>query len=255
MNAINFLVGALVATILASGQLMVEEVRTAITLFQIITTADFWKGMGDAIMGIAEGFIAFLLNGIGDLLDKMRNIPQIGHALGKGADSLHKTAEKMQERSSKNMSKAGDLLTPAWNKATDQIKSSAANIGGAISQGMTIGHVFDTSDAQKSMDTSIGKVFDAEAKQQADADKFNKDHKPGQQAPTEDLTEQKVRWGPAFIGTLMKIGGGGRSVGGAQDPILRENQKHTTLLQTIARNTALKTGGLVTASVQGASFL
>ena len=68
-NAVNFLAGALMAVAQALWQALVESIKNAITLFQIVTTADFWIGMGKAIMGIAQGFIAFLLDGIAKLLD------------------------------------------------------------------------------------------------------------------------------------------------------------------------------------------
>jgi len=228
----------------------VEEIKAAITLFQIVTTADFWIGMGDAIMGIAEGFIAFLLEGIATLLEKMKAIPLIGDKIGKGAESVRAAAQTVRDKGEANRSKGADLLAPAIDKATGQLKTSVAAIGSAFMSGFNNApKPFDTTNAQESMDKSIDAVNKQMEKQQADADKFNKEKKPGQQAPTTELNEAPIRksW-PAFAQTLMKIGGGGTSVGGGgtQDPILRENQKHTSLLQTIARNTALKTGALTT---------
>ena len=67
----------LLAVAQALWQALVEAVKNAITLFQIVTTADFWIGMGKAIMGIAQSFIAFLLDGVAKLLDWLsgRNRP------------------------------------------------------------------------------------------------------------------------------------------------------------------------------------
>ncbi len=67
-NALNFPAGTLMAVAQALWQALVEAVKDAITLFQIVTTADFWIGMGKAIMGIAQSYIAFLLGGIAKLL-------------------------------------------------------------------------------------------------------------------------------------------------------------------------------------------
>ena len=47
-NAVNFLAGTLMAVAQALWQALVEAVKNAITLFQIVTTADFWIGMGKA---------------------------------------------------------------------------------------------------------------------------------------------------------------------------------------------------------------
>jgi len=63
--------------------------------------------------------------------------------------------------------------------------------------------------------------------------KYQQEHKPGQGAPTEDMTEASRRkLGAAFAQTLFKIGGGGVSVGGggAVDPVLQENRRQTSLL-------------------------
>ena len=65
--------------------------------------------------------------------------------------------------------------------------------------------------------------------------------------------EPKRKLGAAFVQTLYKIGGGGTSVGGGKDPLLDENRRQTSLLSQIARNTALKTGGLKTGTLN-ASF-
>src|SRR5215210_5200037 len=87
-NAVNFLAGALMAVAQALWQALVEAVKSAITLFEIVTTADFWIGMGKAIMGIAQGFIAFLLDGIAKLLDWLSGIPLIGDSIGEGAKEV-----------------------------------------------------------------------------------------------------------------------------------------------------------------------
>ena len=77
-NAVNFLNGSIMGIIFALGQLLIEQFKIGITLFQIVCTADFWSGMGDAIMGIAEGFVAFLLDGIALLMEKMKKKPPKG---------------------------------------------------------------------------------------------------------------------------------------------------------------------------------
>jgi len=48
-ESVNFLWATLRATIAATGQYIVEWFRTAVTYFEILTTADFWKGMGNDI--------------------------------------------------------------------------------------------------------------------------------------------------------------------------------------------------------------
>ena len=250
-NAVNFLNGSMMGILFAVGQLLVEQFKIGITLFQIVCTADFWSGMGDAIMGIAEGFVAFLLDGIALLMEKMKNIPGIGKKMSAGAEAVRSAAQTVREKGEANRSKAGDLLAPAVDKAKGQLANSMKDIGTAFNKGYDMAPKISTKENEDSMDKSIDAVNRRVARQQADADKFNEEHKPGQLELTEDMTESKNRkFGPAFVSTLMKIGGGGTSAGGGTaDPILRENQRHTSLLQQLVKNTGLKTGGLKTGTL------
>ena len=49
----DFLAGSLMAVAQALWQALVESIKNAITIFEILTTADFWVGMGTALIGIA----------------------------------------------------------------------------------------------------------------------------------------------------------------------------------------------------------
>jgi hypothetical protein len=51
-QSVNFLWATLRATIAATGQYIVEYFKTAVTYFQVLTTPEFWSGMGNAIIGI-----------------------------------------------------------------------------------------------------------------------------------------------------------------------------------------------------------
>jgi hypothetical protein len=251
-NAINFLEAALVGCVYAFGQLIIEQFRFAMAVFQIATTADFWVGLGDSIMGIAEGFIAFLLDGIALLLEKMKGIPLVGEKIGKGAQAISDEANKIRERGQKNRDAGGDKLSPAIDKIKQNAADSLNRVGDAFQKGYTTApKVFDTGDRQKEFDQAVDSTNAAITANKAAADKYEQEHKPGQGAPTEDMTEApKRKLGAAFAQTLFKIGGGGVSVGGgAVDPVLQENRRHTSLLQTIAKNTALKTGGLKTGTL------
>ena len=247
-NAVNFLEAALIGCVYAFGQLVIEQFRDGLMILQIATTADFWIGLGESIMGIAEGFIAFLLDGIALLLEKMKSIPLVGEKIGKGAQAINAEANKIREHGQKNRDAGADRLAPAVDAIKQRAGEAMNNLGDAFQKGFTTApKVFDTGDTQKEFDKAVDSTNAAIAANKTAADKFNEEHKPGQQEPTEDMTEQKkMRLGPAFTSTLMKIGGGGSSVGGGADPILQENRRHTSLLQTIAKNTALKTGGLTT---------
>ena len=250
--AVNFLESALIGCVYAFGQYLIESCRNAIMVFQIATTADFWVGLGDSIMGIAEGFIAFLLDGIALLLEKMKTIPLVGEKIGKGAEAISEEANKIREHGQKNRDAGGDKLGPAVDAIKQRASDALKNIGDAFAQGYaTAPKAFDTGDTEKEFDKAVDSTNAAIEANKAAADKYQQEHKPGQKGPTEDMTEEpKRKFGAAFAQTLFKIGGGGVSVGGGSvDPVLQENRRHTSLLQTIAKNTTLKTGGLKTGNL------
>jgi hypothetical protein len=250
--AINFILSGLVGVAFAFGQLIVEAFKNAVLFFQIVTTANFWKGLGDSLMGIAQGFIAFLLDGVAMLLDHLEKIPGIGKHIGNAADNVRKEAEKIRDKGEKNRSKGEDLIGPAAQKIKQRFFDEMHNVGAAFKKGQAAaGNVIDTSSSQAALDASVGKVMAAVQANKKAADKFNAEHKPGQRGPAPAMIDDRKRkLGPAFAQSLFKLGGGGISVGvGGKDPILEENRRHTSLLQQIARNTALKTGGLTTGSL------
>ena len=126
-------------------------------LFQIVTTADFWIGMGKAIMGIAQGFIAFLLDGIAKLLDWLSGIPLIGDEIGQGAKEVQSWADGVRAASDENKRARADLLAPTFDKAGNRMRETFENIGNALSEGFTKGSsLIDTSDWQSHLDDTIG---------------------------------------------------------------------------------------------------
>ena len=247
-NAANAVMGVLVGAAYAFGQLIVEAIKNGVLVFQIVTKADFWKGLGDALLGAAQNFVALLLDGVAMILEKMKSIPGLGKKLGHAAESVRSEAAAWRRKGNANEDRGADLLGPTIDKIKQRFMDELQNVGAAFQKGQSVAPRFDTSEAQASMDKAIDTVFKAVQKNQESADKFNAENKPGQQGAVPDMEEtRRFKIGPAFASTLMKIGGGGTSVGStSKDPVLEENRRHTSLLQTIAKNTALKTGGLTT---------
>ena len=233
-NAVNFLAGTLMAVAQALWQALVEAVKNAITLFQIVTTADFWIGMGKAIMGIAQGFIAFLLDGIAKLLDWLSGIPLIGDEIGEGAKEVQSWADGVRVASDENKQASADLLTPAFDKAGNRMRETFENIGTALSDGFTKGSsLIDTSDWETQLSDSIGGVMDRVQKvsEQARADVEPK--KPtGAQLTLDDAEEDKPqKTVKNAVSAIQRIGGGGAAYSNG-DPMLREQQRQTRELTT-----------------------
>jgi hypothetical protein len=232
-NAVNFLAGALMAVAQALWQALVEAVKNAITLFQIVTTADFWIGMGKAIMGIAQGFIAFLLDGIAKLLDYLSGIPLIGEKIGQGAKEMQGWADTVRKSGQDNRDAGGDLLTPAFDKAATRMRDAFDNIGTALSDGFTKGSgLIDTSDWETQLSDSIGGVMDRVQKVSAQARADVEPKKPTDaQLNLDDGEDKPQKSVKNAVSAIQRIGGGGAAYSNG-DPMLREQQRQTRELTT-----------------------
>lgn len=110
-EASNFLLSNLLGVFYAVGQYFAETIPNFIALFGIVTTADFWKGMGNALMGIAQGFIALLLDGVAMLLEKLKNIPGVGKKADSAAAGVREQAAKIRAAGQENTPNVGDTLS------------------------------------------------------------------------------------------------------------------------------------------------
>jgi len=227
-NAVNFLAGSLMAVAQALWQMLVEAITNAITLFQILTTADFWIGMGKALIGIAQGFIALLLEGVAKLLDYLKDIPLVGDQIGDGAQAIRETAQGVREVGQDNRDAGSDLLAPQVDKAADRMRDAFANIGKAFSDGFDKGNsLIDTSGLEQHLDDAIGGVMEHV---QIVSEKSRAETKPQQQnvgAFDEELNAKKK----SSVSAIQRIGGGGAAYGSG-DPMLREQQRQTRELTT-----------------------
>jgi hypothetical protein len=229
-NAVNFLAGALMAVAQALWQYLVEAVKNSTTLFQILTTADFWIGMGKALIGIAQGFIALLLEGVAKLLDLLKDIPLVGDSIGEGAQSVRNTAQTFREAGQDNRSAGGDLLAPQIDKAAARMRETFANIGKAFTDGFDKGNsLIDTSGLEQHLGDTVGSVMDRVQSVSEQSRKAVEPAKPT--GPLIDPEEDASKGKKPAISAIQRVGGGGAAYG-AGDPMLREQQRQTRELTT-----------------------
>ena len=232
-NAVNFLAGTLMSVAQALWQALVEAVKNAITLFQIVTTADFWIGMGKALLGIAQQFIAFLLDGVATMLDWLAKAPLVGEKIGKGAEKLHEVASGMRDAGNANKASAGDLIGPSVDKAATRMRETFANIGNALTDGFAKGSsLIDTRDWESHLDDTIGGVMN---RVQKVSEKAREDVKPkqptGPQLNLDDGEDKPQKTAKNAISSIQRIGGGGAAYSNG-DPMLKEQQRQTRELTT-----------------------
>ena len=227
-NAVNFLAGALMAVAMALWQLLVEAFKSAVTILEVVATADFWIGMGTALIGIAQQFIAFLLDGVATMLDWLAKAPVVGKKIGKGADKLHEVASGMREAGKRNEEAAGDLLAPAVDKTTARMREAFDEIGKALSEGFEKGSgLIDTGDWQQHLDEVIGGVMQ---RVQTVSEQSREEIKP--RPITTGYDEELDAKKKPSVSALQRIGGGGNASYSTGDPILREQQRQTRELTT-----------------------
>jgi hypothetical protein len=208
-NAINFLAGGLAGVALGLGQAMLESVRNSIELFRIVTTGDFWAGVGNALQGIAKGFIASLLEGVAALLESLKSVPFIGGKVGSGGAVLRGAAAGIRSSGEADKGQAADLLGPLMERMKNRVADAAQNIGDAASKGFKSGSgLIDTSEWQAHMDAAIGGVM-ANAEKAGETARAGVKEKPKTGVLAED--DSKKKKGVAFADNDRRLGLGGRA--------------------------------------------
>lgn len=168
--SVNVLYRGLVGTLAAAGQVIVENFRTGITLFSILTTADFWQGMGNALVGIAKTFGALLMELLAKAVEGLKQIPGAGKLLGDADVMLRDSARSMRENATGNFARSGDQLTPAFEAARQRMGEALGNLGGAFTEayGQT-NDLFDTSKEESSLGQAAARLSARLAAEEAKA--------------------------------------------------------------------------------------
>jgi hypothetical protein len=234
-QSVNFLWASLRATIAATGQYIVEVFRTAVTYFQVLTTPEFWSGMGNAIIGIFLSAISFLQKGFAEIIEIARPLAEIfgkDAALNVIQKTIRESASILDEDAAARFSKAGDLLEPAAQKIAARLAEAGENVKNRFSQTFAnTAEAIDTSGMKREFDDTVQRIKAAipPAKQ-------------GKQIGVVPAVEKPKA--PAAI-----AGGGSAALGGfaqsmnllfgrsANAGLLEENKRQTDWLKKIHDNT------------------
>ena len=161
-QSVNFLWATLRATIAAAGQYIVEYFKTAVTYFQILTTPEFWSGMGNAIIGIFLSAISFLQKGFAEIIEVARPLLEI---FGKDAalDGIQKTIREsaaiLDEDAAARFSKAGDLLEPAAQKIAQRLAEAGENVKTRFSETFAnTAEAIDTSGMKREFGETVQRI-------------------------------------------------------------------------------------------------
>jgi tape measure domain-containing protein len=235
-QGVNFLWATLRATIAAAGQYIAEIFKTAITYFQVLTTADFWKGMGNALIGIFLSAVGFFQRGLVEALEIARPLAELfgkGESINSAQGALRESADVLDSEAAARYSDAGDQLGPLAAKVAQRLKEAGENIAGRFGETFRdTAEVIDTSAMRERMNEVLGTIRDAlpkpeEIKQVARATT------PGKSDISNPLAQASTATMAPIVTSLGKVGGGGYSSGTLDAQ--RENNRLTSETNRILR--------------------
>jgi tape measure domain-containing protein len=253
-QGVNFLWATLRATIAAAGQYIVEIFKTAITYFQVLTTADFWKGMGNALIGIFLSAVGFLQKGLAEALEIARPLAELfgkGESINSAQGALRESADFLDSEAAARYSDAGDQLGPLAAKVAERLKEAGENIVGRFGETFrNTAEVIDTSAMRERINEVMETIRDAlpkpeEIKQVARATTPKKSNVANPLAQASTTTMDPI------VTSLGKVGGGGYSSGTLDAQ--RENNRLTSETNRILRamSERIKPGGAASVTAFG----
>ena len=219
----NFALGVFTALGKVLWQLLAEAVKNAVFMLQVVTTANFWKGLGNALLSAAQAFVALMLEGVAKILGALRHVPGIGGKIGTAADRVSGEARFLRARAVKNGEQSVNQLSPIFDAWKQRMNDEIANVIGAMKSGFGEGmSVFDTDAMNAELESMMVKVFERVAK-------------VSEKSLAESPAKQVNAIGEELFGSsskdkvshLQRIGGGG--LAGTADPA-RQEQKRTNAI-------------------------
>jgi hypothetical protein len=161
-QSVNFLWATLRATIAATGQYIVEYFKTAVTYFQILTTPEFWSGMGNAIIGIFLSAISFLQKGFSEIIEVARPLAELfgkEDAFNSIQKTIRESAAILDEDAAARFSKAGDLLEPAAQKIAQRLAEAGENVKTRFSETFAnTAEAIDTSGMKREFGDTVERI-------------------------------------------------------------------------------------------------
>jgi hypothetical protein len=240
-NAANFLFRSLSGVITAIARLIPEIVQNAVSFFSLVTKADFWKGMLQALLGAAQAFGAKLLGIIAQALGLFARIPGLAGMLEGPMEAVQNASNSLQGSADQNLAEGGDALTPFFNQARERINASLAAAGQGFMEGFDgAGDMFDLSGVQSNLDGTFDRLGNTVESLKTQAQAALPAPNAGGLASAFGAMEEKsgadgkATNQPLFASSLAKIGGGGGIAGGPA-ALLDENRRQTNFLRQIAQ--------------------
>lgn len=231
--AVNLLWRGAVAAVAAAGQLLQEYGKNLVLLFSMLSDGAFWKGMGDALLGVAQMFIAVILKGMANVIKGIKDATgKAGEKLfGDSDKTLNAKGDELMGKGRENAAGGAVALTPYLREIGERAKEALGNVGKAFKD------TFDgTGDKLESPQDSLSRLseFADKIKAAMDAAKQPVDAAGGGGAGEDGTAVAGAAKLPAVAGKLA--GAMNTLTGKSAGTVLQE--KGNALLKEIADNTS-----------------
>lgn len=235
LEATNALLGGLTG----AGSVLLTVVggaaRAFVSLLSAATTADFWKGLGNALKAAAAALLAMLSEGVAKVLDAMRNVPKIGAAAGRAADTMRDFSTRAAGAALDAGAAAGNNLAPLFDRWGDDFRATMSKAAEAFTEGRAAGgSLIDTASAREELARFIRPFAErAQKAVSAAAAVSAQGGLPPPIAGTVEPTSSGKGKAGNDVASLQRIGGGGGFSISRADPLLAESRNQTSELKGV----------------------
>ena len=209
-ESVNFLWAAFRGTLSAVGQYLVELFKTAVMYFEILTTADFWKGMGNALIGVALSFLSFWQKGMAQLIEIARPLAEMfgqGDLIDSAQGALLDSSKMLDGEARARYDKSGDQLGPLADRVGQRLADAWTNIGNRFAE--TFQKTPDAIDTDGMRD-AVGGVMNII---KDSIPKVEPVKVPTNTVPQDAGTNKVAASFEPIVTSLGRVGGGGYSTG------------------------------------------
>ena len=158
-ESVNVLYAGLVASFFAAVQMLVEDVKNVIAMFSILTTGDFWMGLGNVLLGIARTFGAAMLEFIAQAITNLKDIPGATSILGDSDQLLKDIAREARSMAQDNFNSGTDHLSPAMDASQKRMAETLTNVGQRFAKNFqNAAKVFETDDEKARLNDAAKRI-------------------------------------------------------------------------------------------------
>ena len=209
-SSINYFLRLIETLARSIGPMLAAVIDSVIARFKLLTDPDFWKGMGQAFLGIAGVFAAKLQDVVAGVLYTVSKVPGLGFLEKKGDDAAALSAE-LKDMSADSFRRAGESFREPLEEYSAEQARIFATLGKAFSDNFKNSKDFLSTDKEKQdvvdILTRAQQQVNEIAKKTPGRDEAKKPDAPKRVAPAAAAPEQGFSNVGAIAGAINVIFG------------------------------------------------